>query len=66
MPGWNFADIYRVVAQEIPLATALIHGQRRLTWAEVDQRSDHVARYLAAAGLSRQDKVAQYLYNAPE
>ena len=66
MPGWNFADIYRVVAQEIPLATALIHGQRRLTWAQVDQRSDHLARYLAAAGLSRQDKVAQYLYNAPE
>src|ERR1700676_54260 len=66
MAGWNFADIYRVVAEEIPDAVALIQGPRRVTWKALDARADAIARYLAANGLERQDKVAQYLYNTPE
>jgi 3-oxocholest-4-en-26-oate---CoA ligase len=66
MGGWNFADIYAVVAQEIPDSVALIQGSRRLRWAELDARSTALAAFLVSAGLSRQDKVTQYLYNAPE
>ena len=66
MPGWTFADIYKVVAQDVPESVALIHGRRRVTWSELDGRADRVARHLAAAGLVRQDKVAQYLHNTPE
>ena len=66
MPGWNFADIFKVVAQEIPSAPALVQGARRLTWQEIDLRAERLARHLAATGLRRQDKVAQYLYNTPE
>jgi 3-oxocholest-4-en-26-oate---CoA ligase len=66
MGGWNFADIYAVVAQEIPDSVALIQGARKLRWAEIDARSTGLAAFLVSAGLSRQDKVTQYLHNAPE
>ena len=66
MPGWNFSHIFRVVAEEIPSSPVLVQGSRCLTWREVDARTECLARHLAAAGLPRQAKVAQYLYNTPE
>jgi 3-oxocholest-4-en-26-oate---CoA ligase len=66
MPGWNFADIWETVAQQVPDAPAQIQGGRRITWADFDRRANGVARALLDAGLQEQDKVAQYLYNAPE
>ena len=66
MGNWNYADIWERVADHLPDATALVHGDRRLTWAEVDRRADGIARHLLDAGLERQQAVAQYLYNSPE
>lgn len=66
MAGWNFAEIFREVAMEIPDAPALVQGSRRLCWREIDQRTTCLSQYLVAAGLKRQSKVAQYLHNAPE
>src|SRR5438105_3333237 len=64
--GWNFADVWEVVADMQPDKPATVHGGRRSTWGEFDRRADGVARALLDAGLQRQDKVAQYLYNCPE
>src|SRR5439155_14291179 len=62
MPGgWNFADVWELVADELPDAPALVHGDSRRTWTELDRRADGVARTLLDAGAQRQDKVAQYL-----
>ena len=66
MGNWNFADIWEVVADELPDATCLIHGDDRRTWSEVDRRADGVAQHLLDAGLKRQQAVAQYMYNGPE
>lgn len=66
MAGWNFAEIFREVAMEIPDAPALVQGSRRLCWREIDQRTTCLSQYLVAAGLKRQSKVAQYLHNSPE
>ncbi len=66
MNGWNFADVWEIVASRIPDETAQIQGDRRCTWAEFDRRADGVARFLLDAGVAEQDKVAQYLYNCPE
>src|SRR4051794_22229290 len=66
MPGWNFADVWEVVADVLPEATAQVQGDRRYTWAEFDRRADGVARTLLDLGVERQAKVAQYLYNCPE
>jgi acyl-CoA synthetase (AMP-forming)/AMP-acid ligase II len=63
---WNFADVWELVAAQRPAATALVHGDRRVAWADFDRRADAVASALLAAGLGHQSKVAQYLYNGPE
>src|ERR1700689_321809 len=65
-PGWNMADLWEVVAATLPEAPAQIQGDRSNTWGEMDARANGVAQFLLDAGLTRQDKVAQYLYNCPE
>jgi acyl-CoA synthetase (AMP-forming)/AMP-acid ligase II len=64
--GWNLADVFERVADRIPDALAQQQGDRAHTWAEFDARADGIATALLEAGLVEQDKVAQYLYNAPE
>lgn len=64
--NWNFADLWEVVADELPDAPAAIHGDRRIRWADFDRRADGVAKTLLDAGLERQQAFAQYLYNCPE
>ncbi len=66
MGGWNFSDIYAAVAQEIPDAVALIQGDTKRIWRDLDRRSTALAACLVQTGLQRQDKVAQYLYNCVE
>jgi acyl-CoA synthetase (AMP-forming)/AMP-acid ligase II len=66
MTDWNYADVWETVADTVPHALALVHGDRRLTWADVERRANGVARTLLDAGAQRQDKVAHYLYNGPE
>lgn len=66
MTAWNFADVWEAVASSRPDAQALVQGARRYTWSEFDQRADGVASALLGAGLSKQSKVAHYLYNGPE
>jgi fatty-acyl-CoA synthase len=66
MTGWNFAELWERIADKFPDATAQVHGDRRLTWRDFDRRSDGLARTLLDSGATHQDKVAIYLYNAPE
>lgn len=66
MAQWNFSDIYSVVAQEIPEAVALTQGARKVIWRDLDRRATALAAEMVAAGLGRQGKVAQYLFNCPE
>jgi 3-oxocholest-4-en-26-oate---CoA ligase len=66
MGNWNFADVWEAVADVQPDATAQIHGDRRLTWGDMDRRADGIAQTLLDAGVAKQDKVAQYMYNVPE
>jgi 3-oxocholest-4-en-26-oate---CoA ligase len=66
MSGWNFAEVWETVAEQIPDAPCQVQGDRRLTWAEVDRRANGIAATLLDRGATEQDKVAQYLYNGPE
>jgi acyl-CoA synthetase (AMP-forming)/AMP-acid ligase II len=66
MNGWNFADVWEVVADCIPDTPAAIHGDRRVSWRDFERRADGVARTLLSADTTQQDKVAVYLYNVPE
>jgi acyl-CoA synthetase (AMP-forming)/AMP-acid ligase II len=64
--SWNFADVFEAIADRQPDALAQRHGDRSTTWSEFDTRADGFAAGLLATGAVEQDKVAQYLYNAPE
>ncbi|MBA3811112.1 MAG: AMP-binding protein [Caulobacteraceae bacterium] len=65
-PAWNYADLWERVAEAVPTRPALIQAERVVSWADFDRRADGLARFLLRAGLTRQSKVAAYLYNAPE
>ncbi|HRW37915.1 MAG TPA: acyl-CoA synthetase [Aquihabitans sp.] len=66
MAGWNYAEIWEVIAGKIPDAPAQIQGDRTYTWRQFDERANGVAHTLLEAGAAEQDKVAQYLHNCPE
>jgi 3-oxocholest-4-en-26-oate---CoA ligase len=63
--NWNLADIYEAVAARVPDRACQIHGDRVLSWGDLDRRANALGADLLAAGLGRQSKVAQYLYNCP-
>jgi len=63
---WNFADVWEVVAQTLPKATATTHGGVHRSWALTERRADGVAAWLLAGGMARGETFAQYLYSGPE
>ena len=66
MAGWNFAELWERIADRFPDADAQVQGSRRISWRDFDRRADGLARHLLDGGAQHQDKVALYLYNAPE
>jgi acyl-CoA synthetase (AMP-forming)/AMP-acid ligase II len=63
--SWNLADLFESVADAVPDRTAVVYGDRRLTFRELDERATRLAHHLAAAGVGPGDKVGLYLYNSP-
>ena len=63
---WNLADLFEAVADAVPDRTAIVVGDRRLTFREVDERATRLAHHLAAQGVKAGDHVGLYLYNGPE
>ncbi|MFK0101863.1 amino acid adenylation domain-containing protein [Streptomyces sp. NPDC091040] len=54
-------QLFEQQAARTPEATALVFQDTELTYAEVDARSNRLARHLAEAGLGRGDVVGVYL-----
>ncbi len=54
----SLADIVRVHGRERPDHVALVQGDRRMSWAELYERTQRVANGLAAEGVGVQDRVA--------
>ncbi len=77
--GFNLSSVFATVAAAVPDQEVLVHGDLRLTYAQVQAHADGFARFLASRGLgchierdalagheSGQDHVGLYLYNGPE
>jgi long-chain acyl-CoA synthetase len=62
---FNLAVILRESARRAPGKTAVIQGETRLSYAQLDELSDRVAANLAAAGLAPGDRVGLQLPNIP-
>jgi 3-oxocholest-4-en-26-oate---CoA ligase len=63
---FNFADCFEVVADTVPDRTAVVSGDRRLTYAVFDERSTRFAHVLAAAGVGIGEHVGLYIHNQVE
>ncbi len=76
---FNLAQVHEAVAERVPEKDCIVTPQRRLSWAEVTERTRRLANFLRARGLgsvrprpelqpfeSGQDHLALYLYNGHE
>ncbi|HUV10322.1 MAG TPA: AMP-binding protein [Acidimicrobiia bacterium] len=63
---FNLADLFEAVADAVPDRTAVVHGDQRLTYRELDDRANRAAHVLAARGIGANDHVGLYLRNGPE
>ncbi|MER5428955.1 non-ribosomal peptide synthase/polyketide synthase [Streptomyces sp. NPDC002588] len=58
VPDLTLPELFRAQAARTPEATALIFGEQRLTYAELDARVEHTARVLAGLGAGAERTVA--------
>lgn len=64
---WNFGDLLDCTAAQVPPdRPALIHGDRAISWAEFDSRTNNLARALLGTGLVTGDRIAILARNIPE
>jgi acyl-CoA synthetase (AMP-forming)/AMP-acid ligase II len=66
MAGFNLADLWELVADAVPGRFAVIQGERRLTYADLDARANRLAHRLLGAGIGPGDSVGLQLVNGPE
>ena len=64
--GWSFARSWRTVAELQPDRDAVVCGDRRLSFAELDARAGRLACVLRDAGVGPDHKVAIMCVNSPE
>ena len=63
---FNIADLFELVADAVGEREALVCGDARLRYADIEQRANRLAHFLAAHGVGTGDKVGLYLYNCNE
>jgi fatty-acyl-CoA synthase len=63
---FHFATVWESIADQLPDRTAIVHGDRRFTWSQYDDRAARVAAAYTAAGLGPNSKIGLYLYNGNE
>jgi 3-oxocholest-4-en-26-oate---CoA ligase len=66
MTTFNIADLFESLADAIPERTALVSGDRRLSYAQLDARANRLAHALAARGVGPGQHVGLYLWNDTE
>ncbi len=64
--AFNLADLAEHTADVVPDRTALICGDRTVTFGELEARANRLAHHLAAEGVGERDHVAIYSYNSIE
>ena len=64
--SFNLADLFETVADAVPDREALVVGDRRLRYRELDERANRLAHRLAEAGIGPADFVGLQLQNGTE
>jgi acyl-CoA synthetase (AMP-forming)/AMP-acid ligase II len=64
--AYNIADLFEHVVDVVPDRTALVVGDRRLTFGEIEDRSNRLAHWFAARGIGQGDHIGIHAQNCPE
>jgi acyl-CoA synthetase (AMP-forming)/AMP-acid ligase II len=64
--AFNFADMFEHAVDAVPDKIAVVDGDRRLTYRELDEQTNRFARHLAGAGIGAGDHIGVYGYNSME
>jgi len=64
--NYNIADLFESIVDAVPERIALVCGERRLSYAELDERANRLAHFLASQGVGPGDQVGLYLQNGTE
>jgi acyl-CoA synthetase (AMP-forming)/AMP-acid ligase II len=64
--AFNLADLFELVVDKVPERAALVCGENRASFAQLDQRASQMAHYLVSRGVGPGDHVGLYLYNCNE
>ena len=62
----NFADVWEMAADACGDREALVCGQHRRTFAQLEERANRLAHHLVSLGVQPEDHVGLYLENCPE
>jgi fatty-acyl-CoA synthase len=62
----HYATIWESIADAIPKATAVVHGDTVRTWEQYDERAARLAAAYRAAGLGHDSKIGLFMYNGNE
>jgi len=63
---FHFATVWETLADTLGDRAAVIHGEKRFTWAQYDERAARMAAAFSAAGLGPDSKIGLFLYNGNE
>jgi acyl-CoA synthetase (AMP-forming)/AMP-acid ligase II len=63
---FNLADIFESVADAVGERDAIVVGDRRLTYKDVDERSNRLARHLQSIGVKQGDHIGLQMLNGVE
>ena len=62
----NFADLFEHAADVFGERTAVVSGERQVTYRELDERTSRLAHHLAGIGVMPGDHVGLYAHNSIE
>ena len=63
---FNAADIFEGVVDRVPDREAIVHGSTRLTYKELDARSNKAANALKKLGIKKGSHIGIYAFNCVE
>jgi len=64
--SFNMADVWEMAADAVPEREALVVGDQRLSYGELEDRANRLAHHLTGEGVGPGDHVALYLENCTE
>jgi acyl-CoA synthetase (AMP-forming)/AMP-acid ligase II len=64
--SFNFADLFELMVDAVPDRLALVAGEQKRTYAELEERANRLAHHLSSAGIAPGEHVGIYAYNGVE